>query len=615
MKRFKGRGHNRGPGRGNNGPRWFNRKKMPKKNTSGPAEDTIPELADHYFDCNSFNEADRYINTKEKIIQYLGIKYGGDVRVSLEKMEVFQVPVPTDPVQEGNYTDDTVTDANGKVTVTKKARDKISYSEKKIFDKEIADYVDRKRKLSRNLEIAYSVIWGQCSETLQHKLKNSKRWEIISTTQNPIDLLEQIKVISYRYEEDKYLPMSIHNAKSAFYRFNQRDLSLNDYRERYTNVVEIATSYENRLYDDKLLDYLCKEKYNLSWEDIEGDDDYADEQKELHELAHEVTVATGFLASSDRRRYGKILNDLENDCIKGNNSNYPKDMASAYKMLNEYHTGIKGSSNGVQHTTQLAFAQTLKCFNCGKLGFTIKTCPDCSRKNNFNTNKGNNTNKPGKSDSKNQDKKSFAQVKEKSKAKPKKKQKKTQESAELGFMQLGSIEEEDNVEFSFVNICKVDSPSKTPLKTETEPENLSDINYTYGGSNIIGGEFSEYFTPSLVREMKQRDMCEGDNTAFTIEVSALHQETHLAQCLICGGRGFMGLKCQKCLCGVYNLVLGFCFYCKAHGMLGADCIQCKTGKCEKIAINCLNPITVLIKLTIDTGMMLCRKVLTNISGK
>ena len=70
MKRFKGRCHNRESSRSNNGPRWFNRNKVPNKNnTSGPAEDTIPELADHYFDCNSFNEADRYINTKEKIIQ------------------------------------------------------------------------------------------------------------------------------------------------------------------------------------------------------------------------------------------------------------------------------------------------------------------------------------------------------------------------------------------------------------------------------------------------------------------------------------------------------------------------------------------------------------------
>ena len=176
------------------------------------------------------------------------------------------------------------------------------------------------------------MIWGQCSETLQHKLKNSKRWEIISTTQNPIDLLEQIKVISYRYEEDKYLPMSIHNAKSAFYRFNQRDLSLNDYRERYTNVVEIATSYDNKLCDDKLLYYLCKERYAIDWEDMEDDEtNYADELIKLKEMAHNVTVATGFLASSDRGRYGKILNELENDCIKGYNSNFLKDMASPYK--------------------------------------------------------------------------------------------------------------------------------------------------------------------------------------------------------------------------------------------------------------------------------------------
>ena len=192
MRRFRGRGNGRAPGRGNNGPRFFNRKKVKNRNTSGPAENTIPELAEHYFDCNSFNEADRYINTKEKIIQYLGTKYGGDVRISLEKMELYQIPPPKDPVVTGNHEDDVVVDAEGNKTVTKSARDKISYSEKKIFDKEIANFVERKRRLFSHMEIAYSVIWGQCSETLQHKLKNSSRWETISTTQNPIDLLEQI---------------------------------------------------------------------------------------------------------------------------------------------------------------------------------------------------------------------------------------------------------------------------------------------------------------------------------------------------------------------------------------------------------------------------------------
>ena len=67
-------------------------------------------------------------------------------------------------------------------------------------------------------------------------------------------------------------------------------------------------------------------------------------------------------------------------------------------MLIEYHTDIKGSINQVQQSTQLAFAQTLKCYNCEKLGFTIKTCPDCFKRSDFNATKGNNVNKSGKPD-------------------------------------------------------------------------------------------------------------------------------------------------------------------------------------------------------------------------
>ena len=102
--------------------------------------------------------------------------------------------------------------------------------------------------------------------------------------------------------------MSIHNAKSSFYKFSQRDLSLNDYREWYTNVVEIATFYNNKLYADKILNFLCKEKHYIDWEEmLEVTETYADQNKELYVMAHYVTVVTGFLAFSDRRRYENIL--------------------------------------------------------------------------------------------------------------------------------------------------------------------------------------------------------------------------------------------------------------------------------------------------------------------
>ena len=83
----------------------------------------------------------------------MGFKYGGDVRITLEKMVIYQMPVPKDPVKEDNHEDDTETDEKGKTIITKKARDKITYSEKKIFDMEIAEYAHRKRILARNLDI------------------------------------------------------------------------------------------------------------------------------------------------------------------------------------------------------------------------------------------------------------------------------------------------------------------------------------------------------------------------------------------------------------------------------------------------------------------------------
>ena len=42
-----------------------------------------------------------------------------------------------------------------------------------------------------------------------------------------------------------------------------------------------------------------------------------------------------FLCQSDIKRYGRLLEELENDFTKGN-SNYPTDLVTAYRMISEY---------------------------------------------------------------------------------------------------------------------------------------------------------------------------------------------------------------------------------------------------------------------------------------
>ena len=50
-----------------------------------------------------------------------------------------------------------------------------------------------------------------------------------------------------------------------------------------------------------------------------------------------------------------------------------------------------------------------------------------------------------------------------------------------------------------LSIFVIDSPSKTPLKIVSEPEDLLDIDYAQSDSNIIWEEFNEYFALKFVR--------------------------------------------------------------------------------------------------------------------
>jgi hypothetical protein len=71
-----------------------------------------------------------------------------------------------------------------------------------------------------------------------------------------------------------------------------------------------------------------------------------------HTEAKEKYLAVAFLSASDKSRYGKLFEDLENDFTKGTN-NYPKTLTSAYNLMvncKNYHkpaSRIYNDSDGV----------------------------------------------------------------------------------------------------------------------------------------------------------------------------------------------------------------------------------------------------------------------------
>ena len=201
---FKSRGSNQFPRKRFKGKKPFGdsnkggKYSIPKK---GPAECTIPALQDHYFDCSGYNEADRYLSTRKAIVQYMGTKFGGDIRVTLESDRKFEVPAPPDPADD--YID--FVDEDGKAIT---ARSQVTPREEQDYNEELKTYSRRKRELQKNMEKSYSIVFGQCTYELQQKLENKPEWPTIRDTQGVLDLLELIKVTTFKLEDEtKYLPL------------------------------------------------------------------------------------------------------------------------------------------------------------------------------------------------------------------------------------------------------------------------------------------------------------------------------------------------------------------------------------------------------------------------
>jgi len=59
---------------------------------------------------------------------------------------------------------------------------------------------------------AYSLILGQCTDLLQSRLKQQKQCLLTLLDQDAIALLAMIKAITFKFEDQKFLPLALHQA-------------------------------------------------------------------------------------------------------------------------------------------------------------------------------------------------------------------------------------------------------------------------------------------------------------------------------------------------------------------------------------------------------------------
>ena len=160
------------------------------------------DLQGHIFDCSDNKQADNYVRSVKRISEYVGSEYksGGDIRSSIVNEQKVTIPVPVTPTYSAAYP---------RIT-TQEDRTK-----EMIFKGKIDAYIKRQTILDDNIQKAYSLVLGQCTELLQSKLKQNANWQAISVAQDVIRLLAQIKTICYKFEEQKFLPLSLYRCQEV----------------------------------------------------------------------------------------------------------------------------------------------------------------------------------------------------------------------------------------------------------------------------------------------------------------------------------------------------------------------------------------------------------------
>jgi hypothetical protein len=254
-------------------------------------EGNCDDLKGNIYNCSDAKQADIFIKTTKVIAEYVGrtYKYGGDVMEAVEKLEVPVLSQPGEPP----------------ATATK--------TELRIWEKEVDEFVYRKTRFRENIKSLYALVWGQCSDIMRQKVEASSGYGSMSGAHDGLKLLITIKEIVYQFHSSKFVMHAVHDATRRFYMYSQgKHTTTAVYLEQYQNIIDVIQQVGGSVgKSEGLVQAYAKTK---------GVDTKTMSDKErtaLEQEAYDRYLATSFILASDRSRYGRLIEGLENDYLQG----------------------------------------------------------------------------------------------------------------------------------------------------------------------------------------------------------------------------------------------------------------------------------------------------------
>ena len=137
-----------------------------------------------------------------------------------------------------------------------------------------------------------------------------------------------IKIINStisKFEDQKYIPIFIHQSKTNYYTLHQGNMYNSDYLEKFKNLVDMASAFKVQLYGQAIVDIATEVKYTRGGCRIL----YQDKNGHLQQTTKEQWLTCALIFQNERKIYIRIIEELDNDYTKGNDK-HPEDIVKAY---------------------------------------------------------------------------------------------------------------------------------------------------------------------------------------------------------------------------------------------------------------------------------------------
>ena len=199
-----------------------------------------------------------------------------------------------------------------------------TFAQQQEYKSKYENWNKAKQRWSHNMQWVFTLILGQCSDTIKNRIRSDQQWLDIDQKCDVISLLMLIRDGLYQNAANLDKTHAMIEADERLNKFHQGEkMSVYEYREKMKSLIDIyaAMGGEPGTTEAWIKDFMVR----IS----------TDNQEIAKEAARDHYLGMMLIIKADWKRYGGLITNLKNQHNQ-NIQGYPTNSQQAYQMLVDF---------------------------------------------------------------------------------------------------------------------------------------------------------------------------------------------------------------------------------------------------------------------------------------